>query len=58
MVVETFNYTKINVIEESKQRRWEDACIVATNMEAHSSIFMEVYDKVRQIICFTHHLEL
>ena len=30
MVMETFNYTKINVIEESKQRRWVDACIVAT----------------------------
>jgi hypothetical protein len=58
MVTETFNYTKINVIEESKQRRWVDVCIVATGMEAHRSIFMEVYDKVRQVTCCTHHVKL
>ncbi len=58
MVMETFNYTKINVIEESKQRRWVDACIVATGMEAHSSIFTEVYAKVRQVTCCTHQLKL
>ena len=58
MVVETFNYMKINVIEESKQRRWVDARIVATGIEAHRSIFIEVYDKVRQVTCCTHQLKL
>jgi hypothetical protein len=34
------------------------ACIAATGMEAHSSTLMEVYDKVKQNTCFTHHLKL